>query len=142
MLNSRILLSLLAIIFLLACSDKQSSDEGEKELKDSVKLDFLNAKYMMSLSQASWEGIQLNRLENGRYSLVFSFITPYESKDCVLQGEGKQKEDEFYFFSKSNDLKVLLKRTDDGLAVGVDNKKIQNVCGKDHRAKGIYTISQ
>lgn len=141
MFNSKILLGFM-VVFFLACSDKQSSDEGESELKDSAKLDFLNAKYMMGLSKDSWEGIQLHQLKDNRYALTLSFITPYESKDCILQGEGKQEGDEFYFASKTNDLKFLFKRDNDGLSVDVDNKKIEYACGKDHRVKGVYTISQ
>lgn len=141
MFDSKILLAFV-VVFFLACSDKQSSDEGEKELKNSAKLDFLNARYMMGLSKDSWEGIQLHQLKDNRYALTLSFITPYESKDCILQGEGKQEEDEFYFASKTNDLRFLFKRNNDGLSVDVDNKKIQYACGKDHRVRGVYTISQ
>lgn len=141
MLNSKVILAFM-LVFFWACSDKQSSDEGEKELKESTKLDFLNAKYMMSLSKASWEAIQLQQLKDNKYALTLSFITPYESKDCVLQGVGKQEGDEFYFVSKTNDLKFLFKRDNDGLSVDVDNKKIEYACGKDHQAKGNYTISQ
>ncbi|PAF53756.1 hypothetical protein BKH42_04475 [Helicobacter sp. 13S00482-2] len=143
MLNSKILLALLlAWIFLLGCSDKQSSDEGQSELKESAKANFLNVKYMMSLTDTSWEKMQLNQLENNKYVLTFSLITPYESRDCIFEGEGKQKGDEFYFFSKSNNVKILFKHADDGIEVSIDEEKIENICGKDHHIKGIFAISQ
>ncbi|PAF49489.1 hypothetical protein BKH41_02150 [Helicobacter sp. 12S02232-10] len=130
------------ILLFIACSDKQSSDVGEKELNENFKGDFVNSKYVMNLGDAAWEALYLQRLKNGKYVLTFSIITPNQSKDCILEGEGRQKGNRFYFKSSPNSLEILLIQKDEELVISGDKVKISQVCGKDHHALGTYELAQ
>ncbi|PAF42134.1 hypothetical protein [Helicobacter sp. 11S02596-1] len=137
----KILLLVLMVLF-VACSDSQSSDVGEKELKQAIKGDFLNTKYVMDLGNATWEGLYVQKLQNEKFVLTFSNITPNQTKDCILEGDGKIQNDRFYFHSPANSLEILLKKNGEKLIVSAEESKISQVCDQDHHIIGKYELAQ